>query len=198
MPEIKVKDRRRFSADGELLETAADTDSKASEAASSDADAAPDAAAAEGAAEAPAGKTQEAPRAEPAAPDAGRAPPLPPASFDMLVLSLAMQAQMELGGGGMRQQGQAPNLEIARHTIDLLAMLREKTKGNLSMEENRMLENTLTELRFRYVQVVGEINKKATSSRRARRGARCQRAASGFQARRTAKTEPSPSCRSET
>ena len=81
----------------------------------------------------------------------------------MLVLSLAMQAQMELGGGGMGQEGQAPNLEIARHTIDLLAMLREKTKGNLSMEENRMLENTLTELRFRYVQVVGEINKKATS-----------------------------------
>ena len=81
----------------------------------------------------------------------------------MLVLSLAMQARMELGGGGMRQEGQTPNLEIARHTIDLLAMLREKTKENLSMEENRMLENTLTELRFRYVQVVEEINKKATS-----------------------------------
>ena len=63
----------------------------------------------------------------------------------------------------MGQEGQAPNLEIARHTIDLLSMLREKTKGNLSMEENRMLENTLTELRFRYVQVVEEINKKATS-----------------------------------
>ena len=163
MPEIKVKDRRRFSADGDLLETAADTDSEASEAPPSDADAAPDAAAAEAAAEAPAEKTQEAPQAEPPAPDAGRAPPLPPASFDMLVLSLAMQAQMELGGGGMRQEGQAPNLDIARHTIDLLAMLREKTKGNLSMEENRMLENTLTELRFRYVQVVGEINKKAAS-----------------------------------
>ena len=162
-PEIKVKDRRRFSADGELLETAADTDSKASEAASSDADAAPDAAAAGAAAEAPAEKTQEAPRAGPPTPDAGRGPPLPPASFDMLVLSLAMQAQMELGGGGMSQEGQAPNLEIARHTIDLLAMLREKTKGNLSMEENRMLENTLTELRFRYVQVVEEINKKAGS-----------------------------------
>ena len=160
-PEIKVKDRRRFSADGELLET--DTDSEASEAASSDADVAPDAAAAEGAAGAPAEKTQEALRSEPPAPDAGRAPPLPPASFDMLVLSLAMQAQMELGGGGMHQEGQAPNLEIARHTIDLLSMLREKTKGNLSMEENRMLENTLTELRFRYVQVVGEISKKATS-----------------------------------
>ena len=162
-PKIKVKDRRRFSADGELLETAADTGGEASEAASRDADAAPDAAATEAGTEAPAEKTQEAPQAEPPTPDAGWGPPLPPASFDMLVLSLAMQAQMELGGGGMRQEGQAPNLDIARHTIDLLAMLREKTKGNLSMEENRMLENTLTELRFRYVQVVGEINKKAAS-----------------------------------
>lgn len=164
VPEIKVKDRRRFSAEGDLLETAEDADSEASGSASTDSDAAPDAPAAEAAdPEAAAEKTQEAPRSEPPAPEAGRAPPVPPASFDMLVLSLAMQAQMELGGGGMGQEGQAPNLEIARHTIDLLAMLREKTKGNLSMEENRMLENTLTELRYRYVQVVGEINKKAAS-----------------------------------
>ena len=163
VPEIKVKDRRRFSAEGDLLETAEDTGGEASDSASTDSDAAPDATATETTAEAPAEKTQEAPRAEPPAPDAARAPPLPPASFEMLVLSLAMQAQMELGGGGIGQEGQAPNLEIARHTIDLLSMLREKTKGNLSMEENRMLENTLTELRFRYVQVVGEINKKAAS-----------------------------------
>ena len=163
VPEIKVKDSRRFSAEGDLLETAEDTGSEVSEAAASDADAAPDAAATEAAAEAPAEKTQDAPQTGPPVPDAGRAPPVPPASFDMLVLSLAMQAQMELGGGGTGQEGQAPNLEVARHTIDLLAMLREKTKGNLSMEENRMLENTLTELRYRYVQVVGEINKKAAS-----------------------------------
>ena len=75
----------------------------------------------------------------------------------------------DAGADGIRRrwecasEGQAPNLEIARHTIDLLAMLQEKTKGNLSMEENRMLENTLTELRFRYVQAVADINKKATS-----------------------------------
>jgi hypothetical protein len=88
---------------------------------------------------------------------------MPPANFEMLILSLAMQAQMELGGGGVRGDGQAPNLDIARHTIDVLAMLQEKTKGNLSMEENRMLENSLTELRFRYVQVVADINKKPAS-----------------------------------
>ena len=40
-------------------------------------------------------------------------------------------------------------------------MLHEKTKGNLSLEEHRMLENSLTELRFRYVQVSDEVAKAA-------------------------------------
>ena len=87
-------------------------------------------------------------------------PPLPPASFETLVLSFGMQAQFELGCGGQADQ-QPPNLDLARHSIDMLSVLQEKTKGNLSMEESRLLENTLTELRFRYVQVVGEINKQA-------------------------------------
>ena len=161
-PEIKVKDRRRFSAEGEPLEAATDSGGEPSDAASAETGAGAEAPAAEVPADAPAEKAEETPRPEPSPSDAGQVPPLPPASFDMLVLSLAMQAQMELGGG-MKPEGQPPNLDIARHTIDLLAMLQEKTKGNLSMEENRMLENTLTELRFRYVQVVGEINKKAGS-----------------------------------
>ena len=159
-PEIKVKDRRRFSVEGEPLEAATGSGGEPSDAASAGTGAGAEAPAAP--ADAPAEKTEETPRPEPSPSDAGQAPPLPPASFDMLVLSLAMQAQMELGGG-MKPEGQPPNLDIARHTIDLLAMLQEKTKGNLSMEENRMLENTLTELRFRYVQVVGEINQKAGS-----------------------------------
>ncbi len=167
-PEIKVNDRRRFSAEGELLETVEETGDDAASgaaraAASTDTDAAADTPAAEADAKAPVEERQESFRPEPTPPRGGEPPPMPPASFDMLILSLAMQAQMELGGGGMRGEGQAPNLEIARHTIDLLAMLQEKTKGNLSMEENRMLENTLTELRFRYVQAVADINKKATS-----------------------------------
>jgi hypothetical protein len=45
-----------------------------------------------------------------------------------------------------------PDFELARHTIDILGMLAEKTKGNLSLEEQRLLENSLTELRFRFVQ----------------------------------------------
>jgi hypothetical protein len=86
---------------------------------------------------------------------------LPEASFELLVVSLGMQARMELGPGGDDEQGPSPNLDLARHTIDLLAVLQEKTKGNLKLEESRLLENTLTELRFRYVQRVEEINQRA-------------------------------------
>ena len=49
-----------------------------------------------------------------------------------------------------------PNLDLARHFIDTLAMLQDKTRGNLSLEENRLLENSVTELRFRFVQVAGK------------------------------------------
>jgi hypothetical protein len=80
--------------------------------------------------------------------------PLPPATFEFLVFSLKMQAEMRLGllkmGEGMDEE---LNLPAARHTIDMLAMIAEKTRGNLSMEEQRLVDNSLTELRFRFVQV---------------------------------------------
>ncbi len=82
--------------------------------------------------------------------------PLPPATFEFLVLSLRSQAEMHLGllHFGEEKDRPKPNLPLTRHTIDLMAMLQEKTKGNLSMEESRLLENSLTELRFRFVQAV--------------------------------------------
>ncbi len=49
----------------------------------------------------------------------------------------------------------------ARHAIDMLAMLAEKTRGNLSIEEQRLIENSLTELRFRYVQATEKKAEKA-------------------------------------
>jgi len=80
--------------------------------------------------------------------------PLPPATFEFLVFSLKMQAEMRLGllklGEGMEEE---LNLPTARHTIDMLAMIAEKTKGNLTLDEQRLIENSLTELRFRFVQV---------------------------------------------
>jgi hypothetical protein len=84
--------------------------------------------------------------------------PLPPANFLFLVESILMQAQMQLGLLNFGENDEKPeaNLPLARHSIDLLGMLQDKTKGNLSTEEQRLLENGLTELRFRYVQAAEE------------------------------------------
>jgi len=80
--------------------------------------------------------------------------PLPPPSFEFLILSLRSQAEMHLGliHFGEEKDRPEPQLPPARHAIDLMAMLQEKTKGNLNLEESRLLENSLTELRFRFVQ----------------------------------------------
>ena len=89
--------------------------------------------------------------------------PLPPASFTFLILSLRAQAEMQLGLVQFGdEEKHEPNLPLARHSIDLMAVLLEKTKGNLSMEEHRLLENSLTELRFRFVQASGDQSKPAT------------------------------------
>src|SRR5580704_9774462 len=86
--------------------------------------------------------------------------PLPPASFSFLVLSLRAQAEMQLG---LMQFGQEekpePDFDLARHTIDMLGILLEKTRGNLIIEEQRLLENSLTELRFRFVQASEQVAK---------------------------------------
>jgi hypothetical protein len=79
-------------------------------------------------------------------------PALPPADFDFLIYSLRLQAELNLGLLPMGDEQQEPDLDLARHHIDLLAMLQTKTKGNLSIEEQRMLDNSVTELRFRFVQ----------------------------------------------
>src|SRR5689334_4207895 len=87
--------------------------------------------------------------------------PLPPATFTFLVLSLRAQAEMQLGlmHFGEESEKPEPDLALARHTIDLMGMLLDKTKGNLSLEEQRLLENGLTELRFRFVQVSDDVAK---------------------------------------
>lgn len=88
---------------------------------------------------------------------------MPPANFEFLVESILMQAQMQLGLLQMEgEEEPEANLPLALHSIDLLGMLQEKTRGNLTAEEQRLLENGLTELRFRFVQVVEELEKQAT------------------------------------
>lgn len=92
--------------------------------------------------------------------------PLPPASFSFLVLSLRAQVEMQLGLMPYGEEDHPkPELDLARHTIDMLGVLSEKTKGNLSIEEQRLLENSLTELRFRFVQVSEEVAKAAAQAK---------------------------------
>jgi hypothetical protein len=82
-------------------------------------------------------------------------PELPPADFDFLVYSLRLQAELNLGllpMGAPGEENQPPDLELARHNIDLLTVLQQKTKGNLTDAEQRALDNSVTELRFRFVQ----------------------------------------------
>jgi hypothetical protein len=80
--------------------------------------------------------------------------PLPPPTFEFLVFSLKTQTEMQLGLLHFGDESEAPpNLPAARHAIDLLAMIADKTRGNLTIEEQRLIENSLTELRFRFVQI---------------------------------------------
>src|SRR5271154_7214105 len=82
--------------------------------------------------------------------------PLPPATFEFLILSLKAQTEMYLGmmHFGEEKDRPDPDFRVARHTIDLLAMLQEKTRGNVTFEEQRLVDNALTELRFRFVQAM--------------------------------------------
>ncbi len=91
--------------------------------------------------------------------------PLPPATFEFLILSLKTQTEMHLGMYHFEDEKDrpAPDFRVARHSIDLLAMLQEKTRGNLTTEEQRLVENALTELRFRFVQAMEKASAEKTA-----------------------------------
>ena len=88
----------------------------------------------------------------------GPRPELPPADFDFLVYSLRLQAELNLGLLPFADKQEA-DFELGRHNIDLLVMLQEKTKGNLTPDEQRALDNSITELRFRFVQAMQSASK---------------------------------------
>ena len=79
-------------------------------------------------------------------------PPPPPASMSFLVTSLATQAMAALGQIPGEDGNPMPmNLDYAKHFIDLLGVLEEKTKGNLDEAESKFLEDTLHQMRMMFV-----------------------------------------------
>ena len=84
--------------------------------------------------------------------------PLPEGSLAALISMLATQALFSLGLLQVRgEEEREPDLDLARYNIDMLETLAEKTKGNLTPEEQQILKNTLSELRMGYVHVAKKL-----------------------------------------
>ncbi|HUR72551.1 MAG TPA: DUF1844 domain-containing protein [Candidatus Limnocylindrales bacterium] len=127
-----VQDRRRFSPEtGEAREDAADSKETASQASS------------------------QAATSDQATAEADRANPLPEIDFSTFVISLSTQALMHLGEIADPISGKIDaDITVAKQMIDILGMLKDKTRGNLNSNEDRMIEGILFDLRMKYVEAV--------------------------------------------
>ena len=78
---------------------------------------------------------------------------LPPVDFTTFILSLASSVQVHLGLLANPATGKPEkNLELAKQTIDLLGLMEEKTKGNLTSDEGQILQHILHDLRVQFVE----------------------------------------------
>lgn len=125
-PSFTVKDRRRFDSEGEIKEG---EEVKAAE---------PDRSA-----------------TEPQAAEPGPTAELPQMDFVTFVISLARSTMMHLEGQELPDGSRRKDIEMARQSIDILAMLKEKTEGNLTEEETKLLAQVLYELRMVFVSAAG-------------------------------------------
>jgi hypothetical protein len=84
-------------------------------------------------------------------------PSEPELSFTAFVLSLASTAAIHFGDLADPLSGERaePNLDGARQMIEILGLLEQKTRGNLTAEERQILEQVLYELRLRFVDASG-------------------------------------------
>lgn len=124
-----IKDRRSFDESGQLKEEEKEQKQEAEKA-----------------------ETREKKEPERAARETGDRGPLPEVNFQSLIFSLSSSALFHLGEIADPQTGQKQkDLPLAKHSIDTIALLKEKTRGNLEDEEQKFLDNILTELRLRYV-----------------------------------------------
>jgi hypothetical protein len=126
-----VQDRRRFSPEtGEAREDAAESKETASQA-----------------------SAQASPAQEAA--DATRANALPEIDFSTFVISLSTQALMHLGEIANPVSGKIEaDISVAKQMIDILGMLKDKTRGNLNSNEDQLMEGILFDLRMKYVEAV--------------------------------------------
>jgi hypothetical protein len=125
-----VQDRRRFSDTGEARDTRQEPS---------------------------AAEEQQQPQAESSAKIDSRSErePLPEINFSTFVISLSTQALMHLGEIANPLSGQEErDVSAAKQMIDIVAMLQEKTRGNLSEGEAKLIEDILFDLRMRYVEAV--------------------------------------------
>ena len=81
----------------------------------------------------------------------------PPVGFEHLVQQFYLSAMLQMGAG--TQEGQRPRVDImgARATIDLLGVLAERTRGNLTEAEDRMLQSVLFELRMAFLELTSMV-----------------------------------------
>ena len=130
-----VRDRRRFTEEGERKDTV-EPEEKA---------------------EQPEAEAREEEKAEPeVASEDIEQTPLPEINFSTFVFSLNTSALLHLGEVPDPATGkQQVDLLMAKQTIDLLAMLEEKTQGNLAPDEENLIKHILYDLRMRYVQKTG-------------------------------------------
>ena len=168
-PEFTVTDRRKFTLDGDVR-----PDAPAQE---------PESPAPPAAPEPPkqaAPKPPEPPKADPT-PDQKKKteemPPLPETGYDSekmqgafggqkieFIHLLDMLVQTAMMYAGAMEQGPERRVDIVglRQMIDMIGMLEEKTKGNLTEQEQTVLSNTLFQLRMTYMEIVKMIEKQAT------------------------------------
>lgn len=128
---FKFVDRRRFDESGEARETASEVK------------------------EVEAPKPPEASKEETANDQAANDPTQGPITFSLFLQSLAQQALMSMGLIPWPDTGETqPNFDHARETIDILTILHEKTKGNLTASEQRFFDTVLYELRVTFVELL--------------------------------------------
>ncbi len=134
-----VRDRRRFTEEGDSKEEAVPEEKP----------------------EQPEAETQKEAEAEAETPEETEAeakeeieqPPLPEMNFSTFIFSLNTSALLHLGEVPDPATGkQQEDLTMAKQTIDLIAMLEEKTRGNLTTDEENLLKHILYDVRLRYVQ----------------------------------------------